>query len=144
MPGGGGNFRPSGAFASADSGWLQGPVEISAEARPDLLRPWPIPLRAPLTAATTAPGQPAGALGSGGARGRRRRRGRPLHPGQGWKREYLTTSSGAVNKSTLRGVAWPEPTHAYAVGDSGRCGSGTPTTGSGSPTPASRSASKAT
>ena len=33
MPGGGGNFRASGAFSSADSGWLDGPVEISAKTR---------------------------------------------------------------------------------------------------------------
>jgi hypothetical protein len=119
MPGGGGNFRSSGAFAAADSGWLQGPVEISAKTAPNLLRPWPIPLRAPLTAITGAPGAPPGSLGSGalavGADGAVAR----YVPGQGWRREYLTTSSGAVSKVTLRGVAWPEPTHAYAVGDLG-------------------------
>ena len=119
MPGGGGNFRSSGAFSSVDSGWLQGPVEISGKSQPDLLRPWPIPLRAPLTAIASAPGAPQGSLSSGalavGAEGAVAR----YVPGQGWQREYLTTSSGAVNKSTLRGVAWPEPTHAYAVGDRG-------------------------
>jgi hypothetical protein len=118
-PGGGGNFRSSGAFFDADSGWLQGPVEIAGRAAPALLRPWPIPLRVPLTAITGAPGAPAGSLSSGalavGADGAVAR----YLPGQGWKREYLTSSSGAVNKSTLRGVAWPEPTHAYAVGDRG-------------------------
>ena len=119
MPGGGGNFRSSGAFANADNGWLQGPVEISGKSAPDLLRPWPIPLRAPLTAIAGAPGASQGELGSGalavGADGAVAR----YVPGQGWQREYLTTSSGAVNKATLRGVAWPEPTHAYAVGDRG-------------------------
>ena len=118
-PGGGGNFRATGAFSSADSGWLQGPVHISAESRPDLLRPWPVSLRAPLTAATTAPGYPSGALGSPalavGADGAVAR----YVPGEGWKREYLTTSNGSVSKVTLRGVAWPETGHAYAVGDSG-------------------------
>lgn len=119
MPGGGGNFRPSGAFASLDSGWLQGPIEISPKHPPQLLHPWPIPLRAPLTAVTGAPGVAQGSISSGalavGADGAVAR----YIPRQGWKREYLTTSSGAVNKSTLRGVAWPEPTHAYAVGDQG-------------------------
>jgi hypothetical protein len=118
-PGGGGNFRASGAFANVDSGWLQGPVEISTKAAPSELRSWPIPLRAPLTAITGAPGAPGGALGSGalavGADGAVAR----YVPGQGWEREYLTTSSGSVNKATLRGVAWPEPGHAYAVGDRG-------------------------
>src|SRR5262249_31710812 len=64
MPGAGGDFRPSGAFASADSGWLQGPVEISPKSAPQLIRSWPVALRAPLTAAVTAPGEPVGALGS--------------------------------------------------------------------------------
>ncbi|HEY5976412.1 MAG TPA: hypothetical protein VIT85_01035 [Solirubrobacterales bacterium] len=119
QPGGGGNFRPTGAFANADSGWLQGPVHIAAETPPDLLRPWPVSLRAPLTAAVTAPGRPSGALdspaiavGVDGAVAR-------YIPGEGWKREYLTTANGSVSKVTLRGVAWPEPSHAYAVGDSG-------------------------
>jgi hypothetical protein len=119
IPGGGGNFRASGAFSNLDSGWLQGPVEISGKAAPSQLRPWPIPLRAPLTAIASAPGAPGGALGSRalavGADGAVAR----YLPGQGWQREYLTTSSGAVNKATLRGVAWPESTHAYAVGDRG-------------------------
>jgi hypothetical protein len=119
MPGGGGNFRPSGAFASADSGWLQGPVEISSKSAPNLLRQWPVAMRAPLTAATTAPGAPVGSLGSGalavGVEGGVAR----YVPGKGWHREFLQTSSGAVSKPTLRGVAWPEPGVAFAVGDLG-------------------------
>ena len=119
MPGGGGNFRPSGAFASADSGWLQGPVEISAKAPPSALRPWPVALRAPLTAAAGEPGQTPGSPGSSalavGVDGAVAR----YTPGKGWQREFLQASNGAVNKATLRGVAWPEPSHAYAVGDLG-------------------------
>ena len=118
-PGAGGNFQAGGAFGSVDSGWLEGPIEISAKAPPQLLRSWPVALRAPLTAAVAAPGTPPGALGSqalavgaGGAVAR-------YVPGRGWRREFLLTSSGAVNKSTLRGVAWPESSHAYAVGDLG-------------------------
>jgi hypothetical protein len=119
MPGGGGNFRPSGAFADADSGWLEGPVEISPAAAPSRLRSWPVALRAPLTDVTPAPAATPGALGSGalavGADGSVAR----YLPGRGWRREFLLSSSGSVNRSTLRGVAWPEPARAHAVGDLG-------------------------
>ena len=40
-------------------------------------------------------------------------------PGAGWTREFLLSSSGAVSKPLLRGVAWPEPGRAHAVGDLG-------------------------
>lgn len=119
MPGGGGNFRAGGAFYDDQSGWIDGPVEISGKAPPALLHPWPVSLRAPLTAATTAPGTAAGALSSPalvvGVDGGVAR----YTPGRGWQREFLLSSSGAVRKPTLRGVAWPEPGHAYAVGDLG-------------------------
>ncbi|HYJ21797.1 MAG TPA: hypothetical protein VEW07_07235, partial [Solirubrobacterales bacterium] len=119
LPGAGGNFRAGGAFYNDASGWLDGPVEISAKAAPDLLRPWPVSLRAPLTAATTAPGSAQGSLASAalavGVDGSVAR----YTPGKGWQREFLLSSSGAVRKPILRGVAWPEPGHAYAVGDLG-------------------------
>ena len=119
LPGGGGNFRSGGAFYSDSSGWLDGPVEISAKAAPVRLHPWPVALRAPLTAAATAPGTAAGALSSPaiavGVDGAVAR----YTPGQGWQREFLLSSNGAVRKPVLRGVAWPEPGHAYAVGDLG-------------------------
>lgn len=119
MPGGGGNFRRSGAFAGVDSGWLQGPVEISPKLAPTRLRSWPAALRAPLADVTGAPGGGPGSLGTGalavGANGSVLR----YVPGRGWKREFLLSSSGSVNKSTLRGVAWPEPSRAQAVGDQG-------------------------
>jgi hypothetical protein len=119
MPGAGGNFRPSGAFFNVESGWLEGPVEISAKAAPQALRPWPASLRAPLTAATTAPGATPGALSSPalavGVDGGVAR----YAPGKGWRREFLLSASGAVRKPILRGVAWPEAAHAYAVGDRG-------------------------
>ena len=41
-PGGGGNFRRSGAFASATDGWLEGPVRIGTEDRPSKLESWPL------------------------------------------------------------------------------------------------------
>ncbi len=119
MPGGGGNFRPSGAFASADSGWLEGPVQISTAQTPARLRAWPTSLRAPLADVAGAPGAATGALGAGalavGADGGVAR----YVPGRGWRREFLLSSSGSVNKATLRGVAWPEPNRAHAVGDLG-------------------------
>ena len=119
MPGGGGNFRVSGAFSNVDSGWLEGPVEISGKTAPTPARPWPSSIRAPLTDVTGAPGAPIGALGSGalavGVDGGVVR----YEPGRGWQREFLLSSSGSVNKATLRGVAWPEPARAHAVGDIG-------------------------
>jgi len=63
LPGGGGNFRPSGAFADADRGWLGGPVEIAGETAPARLVSWPVSVRAPLTDVTSAPGGPPGSLG---------------------------------------------------------------------------------
>ena len=98
----------------------RGPVEISAEGAAGTdLHPWPVALRAPLADVTAAPGGAPGALGSGalavGADGAVLR----YEPGRGWQREFLLSSSGSVNKATLRGVAWPEPGRAYAVGDLG-------------------------
>lgn len=119
MPGGGGNFRASGAFANADSGWLEGPVEISPKTPPSRLQPWPLSVRAPLTDVTGAPGGSPGSPDSGalavGADGAVLR----YAPGRGWRREFLLSSSGSVNRATLRGVAWPEPSRAQAVGDLG-------------------------
>lgn len=119
MPGAGGNFRASGAFASADSGWLQGPVEISGRTAPQNLHSWPVAVRAPLTDVAAAPGAAPGGTASGalavGADGAVLR----YEPGRGWQREFLLSSSGSVNRATLRGVAWPEPARAHAVGDLG-------------------------
>ncbi|HEY5941566.1 MAG TPA: hypothetical protein VIT89_01735, partial [Solirubrobacterales bacterium] len=119
LPGAGGNFRASGAFASADAGWLQGPVEIASKAPPQNLKPWPVAVRAPLVDVTAAPGGAPGAPSSGalavGADGAVLR----YEPGRGWQREFLLSSSGSVNRAALRGVAWPEPGRAHAVGDLG-------------------------
>ncbi len=80
---------------------------------------WPVSARAPFTAVApqpgTAPGDPnaqALAVGADGAVAR-------YTPGQGWQREFLLSSSGAVSSPTLRAVAWPEPNRAFAVGDLG-------------------------
>ena len=120
MPGAGGNFRNSGAFASPDSGWLRGPVEISTKVAPSTPRP--------------LAGRGAGTADRRRPRPRGRRRARSAagalavgadgavlryEPGRGWQREFLLSSSGSVNRSTLRGVAWPERGRAHAVGDLG-------------------------
>jgi hypothetical protein len=119
LPGGGANFRPSGAFSGPDTGWLEGPLEVSAKTAPAPLQPWPLSVRAPLADVAAAPGAVPGSLdaaalavGAGGAVVR-------YQPGRGWQREFLLSASGSVNKATLRGVAWPEPARAHAVGDSG-------------------------
>ena len=119
LPGGGGNFGSSGAFSGVDRGWLEGPVEISSKAAPDRLSSWPLAVRAPLADVTGAPGASPGSFTAGalavGADGAVVR----YEPGRGWRREFLLSSSGSVNRSTLRGVAWPEPARAHAVGDLG-------------------------
>ena len=119
MPGGGGSFRPSAAFSSPTQGWLEGPVQIGSEPAPNHLQQWPASVRAPLTAGVTAPGQPDGSLDSaalavGGDGGVLR-----YAPSTGWTREFLLSASGSVSKPLLRGVAWPEPGRAHAVGDLG-------------------------
>jgi hypothetical protein len=80
---------------------------------------WPLTFRRPLLAIAQQPGTPAGdpnaevlAVGDQGQVAR-------YKPGQGWVPEFLYTASGQVATPTLRGVAWPEPNRAYAVGDEG-------------------------
>ncbi len=119
MPGAGGNFRPSGAFASPESGWLEGPVQITGQTAPRRLRVWPASLRTPLADVTGEPGAAPGALGSRalavGSDGGVLR----YIPGRGWQREFLLNPNGSVSKDALRGVAWAEPRRANAVGDLG-------------------------
>ena len=108
------------AFTSADEGWLEGPVHITREPEPEGLRDsWPVSARAPLAAIATEPGRTPGDLGAGalaaGPDGTVLR----YQPGQGWIREFLLSSSGTVVRGALRGVAWPEPARAHAVGDLG-------------------------
>jgi hypothetical protein len=119
MPGGGANDAPSGAFYSPTDGWLEGPVQITGQAVPQRLASWPVSARSPFTAVVSAPGSAPGQLGSQalavGAQGVVAR----YTPGQGWTREFLLTSTGAVSAPSLRAVAWPELDRAYAVGDLG-------------------------
>jgi hypothetical protein len=122
MPGGGGNFHSDGAFSAADEGWLPGPVHVTTSPEPQRLgngNRWPVSARAPLADVTAAPGAPPGALASQalavGLDGTVLR----YQRGGGWQREFLLASNGAVVKSNLRGVAWPEPGRAHAVGGFG-------------------------
>jgi hypothetical protein len=119
LPGAGANDAPSGAFYSPNDGWLEGPVQITGQAQPQRLTSWPVSARAPFTAVApapaTTPGDPGAqalAVGAGGAVAR-------YVPGQGWQREFLLSSSGAVSSPTLRAVAWPVANRAFAVGDLG-------------------------
>jgi hypothetical protein len=78
-----------------------------------------VPFRRPLYALAqqpgTSPGDPQAQYLAVGERGEIAR----YVPGEGWQAEALYNGSGKVLETTLRGVAWPEPERAYAVGDNG-------------------------
>ena len=119
MPGAGADNAAGGAFYSPTDGWLEGPIQVTTAQQPERLVSWPVSARAPFTAVTTAPGSTPGdpgaqalAVGAEGVVAR-------YAPGHGWEREFLLTGSGAVSSPTLRGVAWPDPNRAFAVGDLG-------------------------
>lgn len=119
MPGAGADNSPDGAFYSARDGWLDGPVQVTQSQQLARLVSWPVSARAPFTAVANAPGSTPGdpgaqalAVGADGTVAR-------YIPGRGWEREFLLTGSGAVSSPTLRGVAWPETSRAFAVGDLG-------------------------
>jgi len=119
LPGAGPNSASGGAFYTPTDGWLEGPVQITGRSVPQRLTSWPVSARAPFTAVAPAPGTTPGdpnaqalAVGTDGAVAR-------YIPGQGWQREFLLSSSGAVSSPTLRAVAWPDANRAFAVGDLG-------------------------
>jgi hypothetical protein len=116
---GAGRRGGSAAFAAPDEGWLPGGVHVTRRPQPSRLASWALPVRRPLTGVATKPGQSAASLdteaiavGLGGTVVRYR-------PASGWQPEFLLTSVGAVTRPNLRGVAWPTPTRAYAVGELG-------------------------
>jgi hypothetical protein len=139
---GGGDFRyvvgPSGASLNAaffgeelEEGWLSGVssgrdgarverVSTSPEATLGTDQTWPLPFRRPLLAIASQPGSSPGdpaaealAVGDDGQIAR-------YLPGTGWTPEFLYNgATGVVQHPRLRGVAWPEPGRAYAVGDEG-------------------------
>lgn len=126
-----------GAFLGVDRGWLGGGGQVGAdggignagigagvtEILPSTGNPrlesWPVSLREPLTAVTPAPNGARGALDSGalavGVNGAIAR----YNPATGWEPESLLDSNGLRSRPRLRGVAWPEPSRAHAVGDNG-------------------------
>jgi hypothetical protein len=119
LAGGNAGATEGAALDASLEGWLGAnpPVHLTRAPEPDRLVPWPVPFRRPLTAIAPQPGAPVAAIGSEalavGADGEVAR----YLPGQGWVAESLLTGSGARAKPILRGVAWPEPGRAYAVGD---------------------------
>lgn len=124
VPGSGGIPSGGAAFSSPEEGWLGAggtPATIHVTANPaaDSLLSWPAPFREPLLAIAGQPGATPGessaqalAVGVDGEVAR-------YIPGEGWTPEYLYNSSGERQTPNLRGVAWPEPERAYAVGDEG-------------------------
>jgi hypothetical protein len=126
---GNGGGSAGAALSAPDQGWLGPSYRLTREPVPSGIVPWPVPFRRPLTAIAPQPGAPVAGLSSQalavGARGQVAR----YLPGEGWQPESLLTGSGARATPNLRGVAWPAPGRAYAVGDEGamwlwRAGSG--------------------
>jgi hypothetical protein len=119
LSGGSAGASQGAALSAPDSGWLGAstPLHLTRNPEPSRLQAWPVSFRRPLTAIAPQPGTAAGgltsealAVGDDGEIARYR-------PGRGWEPEYLFTASGKRATPTLRGVAWPEPNRAYAVGD---------------------------
>ncbi len=94
-------------------------IDVTPQPQGDQLQEVPVPFRYPLLAVTQAPGSTPGDAGAQAvAVGVRGEIGRYV-PAQGWRPESLYDSAGRVQTPTLRGVAWPTPARAYAVGDNG-------------------------
>jgi hypothetical protein len=105
------------SFGAVDEGWF-GSSHVTRRPASKSLASWPLPVRRPLTAVAGEPGREPGDLSARaiavGVDGSVLR----YEPGQGWDGEALL-GSGGVARPALRGVAWPEPDFAYAVGDDG-------------------------
>src|SRR5262249_47265143 len=121
LAGGNAGGKQGAALSAPDEGWLGAtpPLHLTRNPEAARLQSWPVPFRRPLTAIAPAPGAPVGGLESEalavGALGQVAR----YEPGHGWEPESLLRSSGKRATPNLRGVAWPEPGRAYAVGDGG-------------------------
>ncbi|HEY2054268.1 MAG TPA: hypothetical protein VGH14_10070 [Solirubrobacterales bacterium] len=100
-------------------GWLGPSYRLTRAPVPSGLQPWSVPFRQPLLAVAPEPGTAAGALSSRalavGASGEVAR----YLPGVGWQPESLLAGNNTRATPNLRGVAWPTPSFAYAVGDEG-------------------------
>jgi hypothetical protein len=107
------------ALSAPDEGWLGStpPLQLTRNPQPSQLQTWPVPFRRPLTAIAPEPGAAIGGIDSEamavGEEGQVAR----YVPGLGWEPEFLLRSSGRRATPTLRGIAWPQPGFAYAVGD---------------------------
>ncbi|HEX5851652.1 MAG TPA: hypothetical protein VFY36_01040 [Solirubrobacteraceae bacterium] len=110
------------AFSSASEGWLgqqKLPTHLTRNFIASRLTPWPVSFRHALLAVAPQPGAPIGALSSQAlAVGDQGEVARYL-PGRGWTPESLLSAGGRHETPRLRAVAWPTPTRAFAVGDSG-------------------------
>ncbi|HXA55158.1 MAG TPA: hypothetical protein VNV37_09845, partial [Solirubrobacteraceae bacterium] len=111
------------AFSNPGEGWLGAsslPVHLTVRHyEPSHVTPWPVPFRHPLLAIAPQPGATPGALtsealavGDFGAVAR-------FKPGEGWLPESLFGPGQRVETPSLRAVAWPTPSRAFAVGDEG-------------------------
>jgi hypothetical protein len=94
-------------------------IEVTTNPSGDQLHEESVPFRHPLLALAQAPGTALGdpgaeaiAVGAEGEIGR-------YEPSKGWRPEALYDAAGKAQTPTLRGVAWPEPSRIYAVGDNG-------------------------
>jgi hypothetical protein len=127
---GGGAGSSDVAFASPEEGWISGVAgpgggnsaqveHVTVDPTASSLQAWPLPFRRPLMAIApqpgTTPGDPDAQALAVGDRGQIAR----YIPGEGWTPEFLYNGAGTVQPPRLRGVAWPEPGRAYAVGDEG-------------------------
>jgi hypothetical protein len=110
------------AFANAREGWLgeqRLPVHLTLEPLASRLSTWPVPFHHALLAVAPQPGVAVGALTSQAlAVGNQGEVARYI-PGRGWTPESLLSAGGRRERPRLRAVAWPTPTRAFAVGDSG-------------------------
>jgi hypothetical protein len=114
------------AFSSSHDGWLGStilPTHLapSEKLEADQLAPrYPVPFRDALLAVAPQPGQPIGSLSSQalavGENGEVAR----YTPGEGWQPESLLGAGNRPSTPTLRAVAWPTPSRAYAVGELGQ------------------------
>ncbi|MFY9489011.1 MAG: hypothetical protein WAP35_10005 [Solirubrobacterales bacterium] len=119
MPGAGTNSKVTSALSSDSTGWLTSTVRLQSTDYANRTSPWSVGARSPLRDVAAEPGKPVAGLQSAaltvGDNGSVAR----FAPGTGWVTEFLLSSSGLVRRPDLRGVAWPEPIRAHAVGSYG-------------------------
>ncbi|MFY9469604.1 MAG: hypothetical protein WAP37_05770, partial [Solirubrobacterales bacterium] len=120
LPGAGTNNKVDSALATDSAGWLTSHVRLQSNAPAKRQSAWSVGVRYPLQDVTGEPGKPVAGMRSGalavGDKGGVAR----FIPGTGWVTEFLQSSSGRVRRPDLRGVAWPEPQRAHAVGSDGQ------------------------